>query len=385
MNQKSLLLFIGFVLCSLFSYGQRLSPRMVINYKIREQMPRADINDITPFTNTLKYNYGDSIVELLTPPIGNQGDQGSCTGWAFGYGCASIQAYNAYQDWNWARRSPSFLFNQKNINCATAHSDSITRLMYTHGVCSYILMPYDENDCSTMPDSIQYMDASLNKSLRSYITDSSDVSEYKQFLKIGHPIGVVTNYAKDLKRVWNTTSLNGKWDAIVISTTDSAHAMCMVGYNDSIEAFKLMNSWGTEKGDSGFVWISYNLVQNGVFSEAYVFDSRGTGFVPIIEGPDYLCDTTCFSVENVPEGATCTWTVTPPRNDANRYSTTQSQGSQSICVERIYPNLSDSAVLYSLNAIPGDWIMPPSFYKGSIKVVITIRRTIIYYKKNNTQ
>ena len=87
---------------------QMLKREIIQNYKEREQMPRADINDITPFPNTLKYNYGDSIVELYTPPIGDQGSQGSCMGWAFGYGCVSIQAYNAYQDWNWARRSPAF-------------------------------------------------------------------------------------------------------------------------------------------------------------------------------------------------------------------------------------------------------------------------------------
>ena len=370
MKPKSILLLIVFVLCNLMLYGQRLSPRMVINYKEREQMPRADINDITPFSNTIKFNKGDTIVELRTPPIGDQGSQGSCTGWAFGYGCASIQAYNVYQDWNWARRSPSFLFNQKNVSCTTAHSDSITWLMYTHGVCSYTLMPYDENDCITMPDSIQYMDAALNKSLRSYISDSSDIAEYKQFLKIGHPIGVVTNYARDLKRVWNTTSLNGKWASIAISTTDSAHAMCMVGYNDSIDAFKLMNSWDSIKGDRGFVWVSYNLVRNGVFNVAYVFESRGNGFVPIIEGPDYICDTTCFSVKNVPEGATYSWTYTKPDQYFGNH-TMHGQGTSSVCLTLDSPPTPMSLGKGENYSLSGIIIPPHPVMPGSIEVVVS--------------
>ena len=73
-------------------------------------LPRADIDEITPFANTIKYNYGDSIVELLCPSIMSQGtQQESCLGWAFGYGCASIQAYDKYQDWDWAMRSPAFI------------------------------------------------------------------------------------------------------------------------------------------------------------------------------------------------------------------------------------------------------------------------------------
>ena len=72
--------------------------------------PRVDIDEITPFANTIKYNYGDSIVELLCPSIMSQGtQQESCLGWAFGYGCASIQAYDKYQDWDWAMRSPAFI------------------------------------------------------------------------------------------------------------------------------------------------------------------------------------------------------------------------------------------------------------------------------------
>ncbi|MEJ0106451.1 MAG: C1 family peptidase [Bacteroidota bacterium] len=35
------------------------------------------------------------------------------------------------------------------------------------------------------------------------------------------------------------------------------HAMVVIGYNDTKNAFKVMNSWGTKWGDNGFAWIDY--------------------------------------------------------------------------------------------------------------------------------
>lgn len=274
-------------------------------------IPRVDIEEITPFTHTIAYNYGDTILALFTPPIGDQGPQQSCAGWALGYGCASIQAYDVYQDWNWAKRSPSFLYNQGNTHslCDVVKVDTILKLLFNQGVCSYYLMPYITNDCSAQPDSIQYADAILNRSARLRLTDTTDVSEYKQILQVGHPIGVVTKYANDLETLCNTPSAQGRWTSITNTDTTNSHTMCIVGYDDHQHMFKAMNSWGTSSGDNGFVWISYSLVQSGVFSEAYVFDSRGNGFVPQIEGPTYFCDTTYYYMRNVPSGATIQWSM----------------------------------------------------------------------------
>ena len=44
-----------------------------------------------PMYAAIKTRSADSVI-LRTPPVQNQGEQGSCTGWALGYGCASIQA-----------------------------------------------------------------------------------------------------------------------------------------------------------------------------------------------------------------------------------------------------------------------------------------------------
>ncbi len=324
-----------------------------------------------PLTNTIALNRGDSIIELATPPVGNQGIQGACNAWAMGYGCGSIHAYNVYQDWNWAMRSPAFLFNLNDSNCINNYSEihKIGLAIRDYGICSYYLMPYDENDCFTTPDSIQLADAALNKMEYTRLNSEIDINEYKQVLRVGYPIAIGTRYLRDLQRVWAVDSLNGYWRDIQDTSTIEGHAMCVVGYNDSIGAFKLMNSWDSIKGDHGFVWVSYNLVQNGIFSRAYVFEQGTTGFVPLIEGPDYLCDTTYYSVRNVPEGAACTWTVTKPSGNHAQYSIS-GQGTPTICVTRDTPE--HPIIMDTGDAVSSfDIDIPYSPITGSVQVTVS--------------
>jgi len=64
--------------------------------------------------------------------------------------------------------------------------------------------------------------------------------------------------------------------ADVLRTLDSGagltgHAMVLIGYDDSRQAFRLQNSHGRDWGDNGYAWISYTAWQEAVFD--------GRGFV----------------------------------------------------------------------------------------------------------
>ncbi len=272
-------------------------------------VPRVVLVDLYDDTlpNTILHNYGDTIVELVSPPAGDQGIQGSCNAWALGYGCAGIQAYSAFQDWSKALRSPSFLFNQGKINCDSSLMSSIASLLHFQGVCSYQNMPYDEEDCSTQPNSAQKFEASLNKSIYTRLNSNIDTSEYKQVLRAGYPICVITRYVLDFERMWFLE--DGIWDYINQNPSEKeGHTTCIVGYNDHIKKFKVLNSWGNEEGgDNGFYWVTYNLVNNGCFEEAYVLQPECNEELPIIEGPDEMCSSAQYAVHNIPEGATISW------------------------------------------------------------------------------
>ena len=66
----------------------------------------------------------------------------------------------------------------------------------------------------------------------------------------------------------------GLWTPSSSEKPIGGHAMCVVGYDDTKfgGAFEVMNSWGKEYGDRGFVWIKYSDFKKYV-AEAYVFDA----------------------------------------------------------------------------------------------------------------
>ncbi len=49
------------------------------------------------------------------------------------------------------------------------------------------------------------------------------------------------------------------------------HAMALVGYDESRQAFRLINSWGRTWGDGGYAWLAYDTFARLVI-EAYVLE-----------------------------------------------------------------------------------------------------------------
>ncbi|MCI0605228.1 hypothetical protein L0156_19755 [bacterium] len=52
-------------------------------------------------------------------------------------------------------------------------------------------------------------------------------------------------------------------------TPSGYHAIVLVGFDDNVQAFKIMNSWGGEWGTGGYGWIDYNFFRH-VTHEGYI-------------------------------------------------------------------------------------------------------------------
>lgn len=68
----------------------------------------------------------------------------------------------------------------------------------------------------------------------------------------------------------------GNWSPNYNEKIIGGHAMCVIGYDDYRNggSFEVMNSWGTDFGDNGYIWINYkdfNLLAN----QAYVIGIKG--------------------------------------------------------------------------------------------------------------
>jgi hypothetical protein len=73
------------------------------------------------------------------------------------------------------------------------------------------------------------------------------------------------------------------YDEIKVNCDNTAkgrtHQIMIVGYDDTIEAFKVMNSWDVGWGQGGMAWVSYKLFQNVDFSSnAFMATPPNTAF-----------------------------------------------------------------------------------------------------------
>ena len=280
----------------------------------------VDFSKINTLNHTIKSKTNNSTI-LVTPPVGNQYNYNTCTGWAVCYAAASILLYEEWLDMDSALCSPQYLYNQysfindttKPKDCNNSFSDIfiIVHAMRNQGVCSYNLMPYDTSNCTealTYERQINAIDRRFSYQPLPTLIDST-ISLFKQAIDHGRPIVVDMPIYDSFITMWNSPTAHGVWnnvDTTMYDLSAGRHATCIVGYDDTKSAFKVMNSWGTDGGDNGFYWATYNVVQQGCFKRALILRNKLETF---IEGPTILSDSAWYYIRNVPEGATITWSI----------------------------------------------------------------------------
>ncbi len=202
------------------------------------------------------------------PPIGNQGQQGSCVAWATGY---ALKSYHERVERNWSYDSPvtggagnrvfspAYIYNQINggRDDGSVIADALA-LMVRSGAAPWSAMPYNPNDYRTQPPRAAHQ-AAANYRAQSYKRlEAHNIDSIKAELSKGNPvvfgIGVDDAFYQVKSEVYDRNS--GQFYG--------GHAMTLVGYDDSKRspnghsgAFKMINSWGTSWGDRGYAWISY--------------------------------------------------------------------------------------------------------------------------------
>lgn len=208
------------------------------------------------------------------PTRGNQGQQGSCVAWASAYAARTIlEAEHTGNQPNDCRFSPSFLYNQIALEgCQGSYLPEALKLMQNKGLVNFNAFPYNDQDCSTKPNSSLMADAA-NFKINGYQrlsggpdgtnTDEVNMLAIKQNIAQGAPvvIGMMVggSFMQDMMGKDNWVPAESDYSM----TGFGGHAMCVVGYDDyrfasNMGGFQIMNSWGEEWGNRGFAWVSYD-------------------------------------------------------------------------------------------------------------------------------
>lgn len=204
---------------------------------------------------------------LLTPTPGNQGQEWSCVAFATTRGVRSIEEYYKTGATSYTNStdifSVEYVYNQTKANSCSGGTGMTTclNLMYYQGVCLENTMPTSDQDgCDKQPDSIQKAEAAKYKIAGYSKVTNTDIAALKTLLYQKHPFACAVIADNGFLNAYNKPDY--VWSAATATEGQGSHCVTLIGWDDSKNAFKIMNSWGTTWGDGGYGWIDYDWFAN---------------------------------------------------------------------------------------------------------------------------
>ncbi|MBU0486337.1 MAG: hypothetical protein KKA07_17930 [Bacteroidetes bacterium] len=232
-----------------------------------------------------------SSVDLLDkfPPIGNQGMFGTCVAWSVGYNlrsCLNAQENNLSKsqlESTSNQFSPKDLFwavstSDKGADCNGTSFESALDILVDRGVATMSTVPYTSlGDCSSSPDGSWTSNASQYK-IENYRKIEPDRATIKSYLSQSRPVAFGAKLG-DAFMSWNSSDVLTS-DNDTYNGQHAYHAMIISGYDDSKGpngAFRVVNSWGTNWADQGYIWVDYGFFEQFCFA---AFVAKGTASNP---------------------------------------------------------------------------------------------------------
>jgi len=281
-------------------------PRLVLNYAL----PGTGLIWETPNSRFPKTELPISVdltSKFPSPHPKGQLGQNNGNVWALVYALRSGQeniARNWGVDTDAHLFSPSYVYNQLNDGDKSrgVAPTAVMQLMVEQGVCSLESFPYDADSWKNEVTQPQREEAAQFKPVGYNLIIGLD--EIKKRLAGGDGVVIGINVLQQFDTL-NSMPLSGPIQVFndpTGSPRGSGHAICLIGYDDELEAFKFINSWGNKLGYGGYGWIAYDMVEDtrvNRYGEAlgFVLNSRH----------NYIIDATVKIVNNeTPQGGKVT-------------------------------------------------------------------------------
>ena len=202
-------------------------------------------------------------LETYLPEIGDQGDVGSCVGWAATYyGLTIVKRIEHGQNYPVFSALSTYnrycFFYDKNPCYGGSQIDGSLEVLKKYG--SPLMKDYALQNCAHDPDKKIYNDRLYDYERLQHM----NYLQIKAAISNNRPVVIGMDvYAGGKGNSLNTKFLdtNGviKIENFNADFAVAGHAMCIIGYDDQVGggAFKLVNSWGKEWGKNGFCWLRY--------------------------------------------------------------------------------------------------------------------------------
>lgn len=245
----------------------------VFGYKIDEQ------EHVRPKTRGSSLPSSTSI-KGYAPAIGDQGMYGTCVGWATAYAGMTILENIALDRPGDSTNmedcfSPQFIYDVSRFPWDTACSEGL----YTHEalenlktigiakiseydyVCRDVIEEYGiertyEIATSSNNSIGEFLSEVASRKLEGFIPlhGANLVDNVKYYLSQQKPVVVAVEMYSSITHSMLTDVWSGE-----IDYWPGGHALCVVGYDDNKYggAFEILNSWGDDWGNDGYIWFRY--------------------------------------------------------------------------------------------------------------------------------
>ncbi|MDR0814498.1 MAG: C1 family peptidase [Bacteroidales bacterium] len=247
-----------------------------------EQMDNIP-EDITPFDDG--ENEGGnvaSVVDLSSkfPPIGDQGQYGTCVAWSTAYnlktalnGIEKGWTANQLTDKN-NQTSPADLWmalssSDRGAGCNGTNFEPALDAMIAKDIASLGTVPYTSINCNSSSTGKGNGNKLANYRKIASETQGQTVDNFKGYLNSGRPISIGAKLG-DRFMSWNSASVITSDTYNNPGMQHAYHAMVLVGYDDSKSAFRVRNSWGASWGDNGSIWVGYDFFCKSFCFAAFV-------------------------------------------------------------------------------------------------------------------
>jgi plastocyanin len=217
------------------------------------------------------------------PPVRSQGEQGSCAAWAVGY---YSKTYQEGREHGWDvssaanQFSPAFVYNHNNEGLDEG-SQVLGNMLFLaeQGCATWEEMPYNVEDYLTWPDPEIYRNALTYRADSTYkiyndeqMLEDSHIQTMQQILADGNVLVISIPYYASFDDVGTEGIYYGPEQG---EEENGSHAMCVVGYDNSIGggALLIVNSWGTDWGNEGFFWLTYDFIKT-YCDRAFVMEDK---------------------------------------------------------------------------------------------------------------
>jgi hypothetical protein len=216
----------------------------------------------------------------FAPNIADQGSQSTCVGWAVSYAQLSTQQNLLMGVSNRIEKcvrsmDPYYVYNYINGDrwCqeGTLMVDAMT-VLKMNGTKPFVWDPWLK--CNAKVTFSKFTNAlASNYTIRDFYTLGRD--NIAQNTKMALANGFIVSVGMNLTESFQASSAynSGVWSPSSGEKYIGGHAMCVIGYDNYKYggSFEVMNSWGKEYGDNGFIWIKYSDFEKHV-DQAWIMD-----------------------------------------------------------------------------------------------------------------